>query len=169
MKGRKDFFPAFPKEGCITRMLKLLDKTLNYIVGTLMILMALTVLAQIVFRSIFNISLSWSTEFSTFLFSWIVFLGAAVGFRRCAHFSVDFLINLCPPAVRRFSDLLVKLIVSAFFTSLIYYGIELVDMTKYQVSPALEISMGMMYAVIPLGSAIMLIYLWATSKQQEGN
>lgn len=147
-------------------MIKWLDLGIKFTVGGLMLLMTVIVLAQVFFRAFLNISLSWSTEISTFMFSWIVFLGASIGFKKGSHFCVDLLVNQLPPKLRRVADWIARLIVTVFLGVLIWYGIELVYSVLGQVSPAMEAPMALMYVVVPLGSLIMLIYLW--QPVQEG-
>lgn len=151
----------------IRKLVDNINVVIEYFVSVMMVLMAVIVLAQIFFRAAMNISLSWTTELSTFLFSWIVFFGAAIGFKKKAHFSVDMFTKYFPKPVIKVLPFVINLLITVFLLVLIKFGFDLVSSTANQVSPSMGIPMSIMYSVVPIGSIIMLIYLWTYRKEEE--
>lgn len=153
----------------IKKIVKNINKLMELLIGFMMIAMTILILVQILFRSVLNKSLPWSTELATFMFSWIVFFGATIGFKSKSHFSVDMFFSKLPIKIQVFLNYLVDLLVSIFLLVTAKYGFELVGKTTKQLSPALKIPMSIMYAVIPIGCVLMLIYLWVYRGEEEEN
>ncbi|HTG13381.1 MAG TPA: TRAP transporter small permease subunit, partial [Candidatus Eisenbacteria bacterium] len=79
----------------------------NVVEGLLLLMMV--VLCADVFLGVFSRyvigrTFTWYDEIARLLFVWIVFLGAAVGVRRTAHFRLHLLVDRFPPGVRRVAD-----------------------------------------------------------------
>ncbi len=148
---------------------KILEKTLGWLLGVMVVAIAVLVLFQVFCRSFFNISLSWTTELSTFLFGWVVFLGAALGFRDKIHFSMDFTLTKLSPQFKKVLELINKLIVTGFIGIMIKYGFDIVKLVQYQTSPAMAISMSFFYATIPVSGLVMLLYTWLPAQKKEGS
>jgi len=147
--------------------MKIFDKLLEYFVSVLMILMTVIVLMQIIFRVFFNISIFWTFEVSTFMFTWIIFLGAAIGFKRKSHFSISLVVEKFSPKIIKFFDKFIIIVVTIFLVIVIKYGWDLMIVTRYQISPSLRIPMSIIYSVIPFGSSIMLLYVWIYRKNKK--
>jgi TRAP-type C4-dicarboxylate transport system permease small subunit len=147
--------------------MKNFNKLLEYFVSTLMILMTVIVLMQIIFREFFNISIFWTFEVSSFMFTWIIFLGAAIGFMRKSHFSISLMVEKFSPKIIKFFDNFVIIVVTIFLVVVIKYGLDLMISTRYQISPSLRVPMSIIYSVIPFGSSIMLLYFWIYRKNKK--
>jgi len=147
--------------------MKYIDKLLEYTVGFLLFLMAVIVVLQIFFRLCFNISIYWTFEVSTFLFTWIIFLGASIGFKRKSHFSITLIIDKFSPNIKIIINNFINIIVTIFLVVVIKYGFDLMSSSRYQISPSLRIPMYLIYSVVPLGSIVMLFYLWKYRKVEK--
>jgi TRAP-type C4-dicarboxylate transport system permease small subunit len=106
---------------------------------------------------VFLPSISWGEEVTRFGGIWAVFLVAGLSIRRGAHLGVDVLAARFPPGVRRVTRLLGALLILAFSTLLLVYGLRLALENRTQYSPALEWSMGAVYLCIPIGAALMIV------------
>ena len=167
MRGQENIFlPPHLKGEYI--FMKNFNRLLEYFVSTLMILMTVIVLMQIIFREFFNISIFWTFEVSSFMFTWIIFLGAAIGFMRKSHFSISLIVEKFSPKIIKFFDNFVIIVVTIFLLVVIKYGWDLMISTRYQISPSLRIPMSIIYSVIPFGSSIMLLYFWIYRKNKKG-
>lgn len=60
---------------------------------TLLVLIVIDVTLQVVFRYVFEISLSWSSELATYMFAWLTLTGLAIAQRDHAHIEVKFFPN----------------------------------------------------------------------------
>jgi TRAP-type C4-dicarboxylate transport system permease small subunit len=86
------------------------------------------------------------------------------------HLSVDYLTPKLPPGLQTIVRTLVLVLVGLFSLILAVYGVRLLEVAAYQVSPALGISMVWPYLALPVSGALMtLVSVWLiTSPQSAG-
>jgi TRAP-type C4-dicarboxylate transport system permease small subunit len=66
-------------------------------IGTIIVAAAFSVmLAGVLFRYVFNDSLTWSEEFARYALVMITFLGIGTGFRKASHIKIDAISNRFP-------------------------------------------------------------------------
>lgn len=100
----------------------------------------------------------WTDEVAVMLLIWVAMLGAAVAFVRKAHLGVDYFVGKLPGKYRKYIELVVYLIAAAFAcVCMIYGGMNFVLGNVDQVSPAIEISMGAVYAAVPISGFFFLL------------
>jgi C4-dicarboxylate transporter DctM subunit len=100
---------------------------------------------------------SWSVELSTYLFIWMVFIGASLALKKGEHFAVEVLVDKLP---RRFAariESLSLVLVALFSLLLVVYGGLQAIRAWHTVTPALEIPRSIPYAAVPFGGALMLL------------
>jgi TRAP-type C4-dicarboxylate transport system permease small subunit len=112
---------------------------------------------QVFFRYVIGFSLSWSEEAARFLFVYLVFMATAIGIRRGTHIGVDLIVQSFPTRLRLAVTLLCSFLVLGFSLLLAYLGVRISAMTMAQVSAALEIPMGTIYAALAIGGALMSV------------
>ena len=120
--------------------------------------MIATVFAQVAARNILQIPLIWTLDVAQLLFSWCIFIGAAVAFRRGGHYVVD----LLPTSARigRGVQAIISLIASAVVIGiLVRYGATLAEIATRRVSPAIGISEFWFFLPIPLGAVFMALFM----------
>ena len=125
------------------------------------VVMTLTILIQIFFRFVVYRPVPWSEELARYLMVWMGMLGSVIALRKGRHIGVTFLVDRFSgwkqSAARRFVE----------FTSILFLGIigwqglGLAIFNAPQLSAAMEISMSIPYAAIPMGVAMMIIELAA--------
>ncbi len=121
--------------------------------------MTVTVFLQVIYRYVLAQPLQWSEELARFLFVWIALLGAALCVHKRAHFGMDFFVAMLSQRGMRVIAIVVYILMGAVMVVLLVFGIVLVQKTAAQQSPAMEVSMGWVYACLPLGATLMLIHL----------
>jgi TRAP-type C4-dicarboxylate transport system permease small subunit len=129
------------------------------VVGTaLMLVISGVVFMNIVSRYVFNYGLVWSDELARFSLIWITFVGAAVLVRQGQHIAIDLLVTYLPQWLRFQCFALTQLLTAALGGILIVEGGQQVVRQWVQVSPGLEMNMGLIYLVVPLAGVYMLAY-----------
>ncbi|MGG7566131.1 TRAP transporter small permease [Rhodovulum sp. DZ06] len=83
--------------------------------------MTLITFANVVARFGFNDNILWALEMTSFLFAWLVLLGASYAVKKNAHLGVDALVNLFGPAGRRALGLLAG-VLSVLYAALLLKG-----------------------------------------------
>lgn len=61
------------------------------IAGAMFFGLICAVALQVIARNILQIPILWTSDVAQLLFSWLIFVGAAIGFRQGAHYFVDIL------------------------------------------------------------------------------
>ncbi|MFP4348847.1 MAG: TRAP transporter small permease [Desulfococcaceae bacterium] len=122
-----------------------------------MLAMVVIIAAQVWFRFMMNDPLAWSEEAGRYLFVWISFVGAAAGVRYQVHLGIDLPPLLLSEKACRVVVVLVNLVIQVFLVVIAYWGIRILGIIKFQVSPSMQISMLYPYLAVPVGSILMLI------------
>ena len=135
------------------------NKILSAVITVLFAALVLATFGQVVFRYLIGYSLYWSEEAARYLFVWITFLGSAVALQKGVHIGFDILIEKHPQKMQKWVVLCGDLSVLAFMIFITYQGTVMVRMNMIQQSPALELSMGAVMAAIPLGFALMALFM----------
>ena len=130
--------------------------------------MALVVAVQVFCLYILNHSLFWSEELARYLLVWITFLGASVAYYRKSHPAIDFLYVRLPAGGRKALRLLTTFGGALFFLVMVVYGARFAWFVRLQSTPALGLSKGLVYAVVPLSGAILLLHAMAFLISESG-
>lgn len=141
-------------------LLKKIDRYFEEsIVVVLFISMVLLTFTQVLSRFVFNLSLGWSEEVSRFIFVWLVYISAAMAAKHRRHIRVEIIDTLFPRAISKWFGVLSDLLWIAFTVYVAFYGYEMVAMvTEHgQLSPAVQLPMGFVYSIIPLGFGLIAL------------
>ncbi|WP_205083057.1 TRAP transporter large permease [Paracraurococcus ruber] len=117
------------------------------------------VLASVFCRYVLGRPIAASDEIASFLFLWIVMLGAVIAIDRNEHLRLALLLNAMGPRPRRRLEAVGLVIMAAFLGALLPAALEHTWFEADITSPALDISMGWRIAGIPLGIVLMLAAL----------
>lgn len=114
---------------------------------------------QVFCRYLFNYSFTWFEELGRYLGVFIAFLGAGIGAKNGAHFSMDLIVKTIHQPYRRYLQFTIYLLSSGFFVLITYYSGKIIArIFKYQsTSPTLGIPMYIAYLPIIFFSGVMAI------------
>lgn len=132
------------------------DKMLEVLLGIMGALIFLSAIAQVFFRYAVGDSLLWSEELGRYLFVWLVFLGAAHAVSTKGHLVINIIIQYLPGTGQRVVESIAQILMMLFFGFLAIQGFRLSAIAWNQLSPAVEIPMGIVYLVIPISALLML-------------
>ncbi len=124
--------------------------------GALLVVMCLIGATQVVSRYVLTSPLAWTEELATMLFAWLVFIGASLALKKNEHFAIDVVVNLLPASAQKHAKAVRHFAVVLFCLLLIVYGVKLVVMNWYVLTPMLEVSRGWVYLSLPFGGLLML-------------
>lgn len=144
----------------MNKIIKGIDKTVNglltYTVVLMLAVMSVVVFAQVVFRLV-HASIPWSEELSKYLLIWTTFLGSSLCVRKGSLVGLEILFMVLPKQAVKILMLLVQVITAAILLFLVIIGFRTSAVVWSQTTPVLKMSMGLMYAAIPVGALFMLI------------
>ena len=125
----------------------------DYLIATLFGATLVVITAQIVWRYVFNDSLTWTEELARYLFVWITFVGAALAIRDRSHIRVALLVDRLPRKPRHWLDVAQLVLVALFLCLLVGLGLKWVRINADAVTPALGWPLAYVcYAALPLAS-----------------
>lgn len=136
---------------------RILDN-LEEIIGAILFIMMFAILvAQIVFRQIFDSPLVWSEELAILLFTYVGMLGVSIGVKYRQHVFIDFLYNKFSGKGLKIANTFIQSVVFISLVAMIQIGYKLFLRKKIFQLIALKISAGWMYIALPLIVTLMLI------------
>lgn len=146
-------------------MLATIHRTLDTLVLAITIPLTVVMLGcvvwQVVARYALNISTSATDEISRFTFIWVSLLGATYVLGKRGHIAITGLVDKLPPGPRGAVETAIAALVALFAVAVLCGGgWMLVEKARMlgQVTPAMQIPMWMVYAVIPLSGVLTLVY-----------
>jgi TRAP-type C4-dicarboxylate transport system permease small subunit len=127
-----------------------------------LVLMTCVVAYAVFGRYVLNSTPSWAEAASIMLMGWFIFLGAAVGVRERTHLGFDVLLYVLPPSGKSVLRAISDVVVFAFGSGMVVFGLSLVDLTWTNVAPTLGVSGAFSY--FPLVAGGLLISLFALER-----
>lgn len=124
--------------------LKWIDNNLEkFLIGIALTLMTLIMGVQVVARYAFNSSLTWSEEFTRYLFVWSGFLSLPYTIKAGITLRIDQFYNLLPGGLRKGLNIINHVLMTVFFAYMCYSSIGVVQsaIVSGQKSPALGLPM----------------------------
>lgn len=114
---------------------------------------------QIVTRFVFNRPSTISEELLTYTFAWMAMLASSYVFGKRDHMKMSFLVDKLPESKRRVLDIVIEALLVLFAAAvLIYGGFTIMNLTMTQKTASLGISMGIVYAVMPISGILITVY-----------
>lgn len=118
----------------------------------------LVVFFQIIMRSIFNMSISWSEELSRYIFIWQTWLGVSIAYRYNEHIRVDMIYNFFKSEKSKKSiNAIVDLIWLGMNLFLLYQGVKLLGSmnARNALSSGMRLPLVYIYAALPISSLLL--------------
>lgn len=112
---------------------------------------------QIFMRYVVRQSTSWSEPILQMAIIYMVYLGAAVTFRRGAFVAIDMLRETVRGSLKRTVDLFVFLACLVLVLHMVWYGWQMTMRAQFNINPTLGISMSWAFLAIPLGGCFALV------------
>ena len=125
-----------------------------------LVLMLLMTVSQILFRSVFQVSASWSEELIQYSFAFIVFVGAMYVTQDETHITITMGLDAAPPLLKRIMRIVGRLIILPFMITFAYGAFE--NTVSYWATslPTVDwMTIGYMYAVLLISGVVMSVFL----------
>ena len=142
--------PVFRKGDPMYRKIcRATDKAAEVMLVIAMIGMVVCVFCQVLFRYVLKLPLFWTEEAARFLMVFAVYIGCSMGIRRDSHLGFTFLRDHCSEPVQLLMKTVANIGILALNVYIVYYGMNVVLRNTYQISPALQMPMWIIYAILP--------------------
>ena len=140
-------------------MKKIIDNLEEIIVIIALSAMTILTFTNVVTRYVFNFSMNFAEEISTYLFVLLSLFGASIAAKRGAHLGFTLLADHVPPIVARIFEIISACAGILFAGVIFYFGI-LMTITPYnrgQLSLGVQIPEWIYGSFVPLGSFFLLL------------
>lgn len=136
-----------------------LIKSLEVLVIVMVVVLTLTVLWGVFTRFCLGRQAEYTDELARVLLIWVAMIGAALAFGEKAHLGVDFFVSKLDPGARKVLSILVQLIIAILAVLVFIRGGWQLSLSQMgQILPTMPISRGLVYASIPIGGFLILIF-----------
>ena len=136
----------------------LLQKLLELITLSLLIGLAIVVVAAVVARYLFNASFIWYDEVASVMLAWICFYGAAYAALRRRHLGFEGVLLGMPLALRRIAFFLGEAVVYLVFAVLAYAGWFILEVMGSETLVSLPwVPLWFTQSAVPVGAALFML------------
>ncbi|MCD8020266.1 MAG: TRAP transporter small permease [Clostridiales bacterium] len=143
----------------LKKVRKFIDTVLGFLCAFIFAAMVVIGTYQIVTRYFFNSPSTISEELLTYSFTWMALFSSALVFGKRDHMRMGFVADKLTGTKRMILELAIETLVLIFTAViLVYGGISITKLTMTQITASLGISMGVVYAAIPVAGVIILFY-----------
>jgi TRAP-type C4-dicarboxylate transport system permease small subunit len=143
-----------------TAAFRVLARVEDLLIAMLVFAIFCVVLAGILSRFVFHVSLSWNIEVSVTLMIWMTFIGIAVGVRDRVHVAFELLEDKLSGRWLVLVSLVQMLLMGFLLVALAWGGWQFMQLGLNQTTPS-GIPQWISFAAIPAGSALGLVHLLA--------
>lgn len=124
---------------------------------TLFSVIIFTVFMQVVARYVFNSPPAWTEEVARYCQVWLVLLTSSICIRKGSHLAVDYLTHHLSWTWKKRLSIFSNSLIVLYLAAVLYFGFILLEVGKFQYSPAMEFKMYYLYLVFPIAYSLMLV------------
>lgn len=159
------------RSGALQRLADGYNHLEEYLLVSSLVLNVLIVFIQVVMRTVFRNSLTWSEELSRYLFIWQIWLGTSIALKYREHIRVTLALNyIRSERAKAGLRLVAEVIWFLFCAYMIFNGTELLlsMMGRNALSSGLRVPLVAVYAAFPVSSALVCIRLLGVLREDFG-
>lgn len=134
-----------------------LTKIIKVVMIVLFIWMVVSLSIQVFARYIFSAGFVWTDESARYCMIWMVFLGASEILFNDEHIKVTVIEDLLRGASKKVLAVIQDIIGLGLSIMLAYYSFPQVALASKAVSSNMDINMGIVYAIFPICTILMII------------
>ncbi|MDT1061005.1 TRAP transporter large permease subunit [Paracoccus sp. CPCC 101403] len=132
-------------------------RPIEILAAGLLLVMIVTVLANVFFRYVLATPLIWGDEVASISFIWMAMLGAALAVDRHEHMRLTVFLPLLPERIARIAETAGQVLVCLLLLRLLPVAVEYAYEESFVTSPALGLPMSWRAAALPTGIALMAV------------
>lgn len=140
-------------------MKKIIDNIEEIVVIIALAVMTVLTFSNVVTRYIFNFSMNFAEEISTYSFVLLSLFGASIALKRGAHLGFTLLAEHVPPIVARIFEVISAFCGVLFSAVIFWYGIQMTitQFQRGQLSLGVQVPEWIYGSFVPLGAFFLLI------------
>lgn len=136
-----------------------LAKFVEFVMVSLTVVMIALVTYQVFERYVLQYTPPWTEELAVYLMIWFGIIGIAAGVRRKSHMALEYFADKMPKPVQKGLRLFNYVLMLIYTSVLVYEGMNMVQFTMSQKSPAIGLPVGYVYLALPVSAVLMVLFL----------
>lgn len=140
------------------KQIDVLGKIVQFVCSATIAMISIAVFTQVIARFVFNAPIFWIEEFAIDLMIWMILLGSALATASRSHTRITFFINLLGDKARGVVEIFTQFLCMAFMLYISYYSLGNVASTMKNLTTALRIPRGLLYAALPVSGVLIALY-----------
>lgn len=140
----------------MTRLRRAVERVFEVITVGLLVVLAIEVLAGIVFRELRR-PLVWYDEVAAVLLAWLTYYGSALAALKRAHIGFPGFVRALPRAPRTIALVIREVAVTGFFVLLAWEGTSILGVLGGETLVTVDIPVRLTQSVIPIGAVLFII------------
>lgn len=138
------------------------DRLEEYLLVASLAFSVIIVFLQVIMRSMFNFSLSWTEELSRYIFIWQTWLGTSMALKYDQHIKVELIFSFAKNIkLQRAIKILADIIWFAFSLFLTFNGFKLTQsmISRHALSSGMRVPLAFIYVALPISSLLICFRL----------
>lgn len=135
-----------------------LNRLVTFAITFLLVWMTIVLVIQVGARYLLSSGMPWTEEMARFAMIWLVFLGATVMTKEGSHISITILEDRYP-SIKTWLAPIQRALGIIYLIIITWIGMDAIQVVSAQVSANMRISMGIIYAIIPVSFMIAVIHM----------
>lgn len=144
-------------EKLISTAYNYLLKIVRFLLVVATVALVVVVFANVICRYFLDASLAWSGEAARFLFIWTSLLGIVLANESHEHMKFDLLVKRVSEKAAQVISIVAYLVIIAVLILILRGGITIVINNLTWMTPALDISYGFVYSIVPICASILIL------------
>lgn len=140
------------------KQIEVLGKIVQAVCSAVIAIISIAVFIQVIARFVFNSPIFWIEEFAIDLMIWMILLGSALAVANRSHTRITFFINLLGEKARGVVEIFTQILCMVFMLYISYYSLGNVASTMKNLTTALRVPRGLLYASLPVSGVLIAIY-----------
>lgn len=149
------------------KLCRTLFKALEWFAMICMVVLTIIVFLDVIMRYIFKQGFSWSQEVATLMMVWFSLIGMAIGVLEKIHISIEMFTAKLSPRALSVLESIDHLLVAAFGGLMVYFGIQIMVMTKLSTMPATKLPTSVLYVILPLSGILVVLNSILVAAKQD--
>jgi len=146
-----------PMRKSVVFLFNLIHIVMVYLAQVLMVAMVVIIFINVILRYVFNSGWVWSEEVALLLAVWFIFIAMSLGVKQDLHININIIPSKkIPPALARVFTILKSVVIFIIGFVMLTDGWKLVGFTMKSILPATKWPAGLLYAVLPVASIVMM-------------
>ena len=141
------------------KALDILSNVLQSLAGILFIFIFSINVAGIICRTFLNFSLLWVADVNNLSTAWMLALGMSIAIYKKSHLTIEIIRDKFPQKVKKVLEIVLTLLMIAFFVSLVFSGWETVVMKMTIDFTVLGIPTGYAFMALPVFAFFSVIFM----------